>query len=102
MLGRGTIVYEGPRTPTPTRAGCRNLTGIASAPSKRTTLRSTALTCIVRARTWSIQMKDSSGFVYDDLRVIGGNPGNANQDGMDWLGGGDCSRPQRLPPRLGR
>ena len=34
-------------------------------------------------------MKDSTGFVYDDLRVIGGNPGNANQDGMDWLGGGD-------------
>ena len=28
--------------------------------------------------------------VYDDLRVIGGNPGNANQDGMDWLGGGDA------------
>ena len=35
-------------------------------------------------------MKDSTGFVYDDLRVIGGNPGNANQDGMDWLGGGDA------------
>jgi hypothetical protein len=34
-------------------------------------------------------MKDSTGFLYDDLRVIGGNPGNANQDGMDWLGGGD-------------
>ena len=32
---------------------------------------------------------DSTGFVFDDLRVIGGNPGNANQDGMDWLGGGD-------------
>jgi hypothetical protein len=47
------------------------------------------LTCVVRSRTWSIQMKDSGGFVYDDLRVIGGNPGNANQDGMDWLGGGD-------------
>ena len=47
------------------------------------------LTCIVRSRTWSIQMKDSTGFRYDDLRVIGGNPGNANQDGMDWLGGGD-------------
>ena len=47
------------------------------------------LTCIVRSRTWSIQMKDSTGFLYDDLRVIGGNPGNANQDGMDWLGGGD-------------
>ena len=36
-------------------------------------------------------MKDSGGFVYDDLRVIGGNPGNANQDGMDWLGGGDTT-----------
>jgi hypothetical protein len=47
------------------------------------------LTCIVRSRTWSIQMKDSTGFLYDDLRVIGGNPGNANQDGMDWLGGGE-------------
>ena len=35
-------------------------------------------------------MKDTSGFVYNDLRVIGGNPGNANQDGMDWLGGGDA------------
>jgi hypothetical protein len=34
-------------------------------------------------------MKDTSGFLFDDLRVIGGNPGNANQDGMDWLGGGD-------------
>jgi hypothetical protein len=48
------------------------------------------LTCIVRARTWSIQMKDSTAFTFDDLRVIGGNPGNANQDGMDWLGGGDA------------
>jgi hypothetical protein len=47
------------------------------------------LTCIIRARTWSIQMKDSTGFTYDDLRVIGGNPGNANQDGMDWLGSGN-------------
>jgi hypothetical protein len=34
-------------------------------------------------------MKDSNDFTFDDLRVIGGNPGNANQDGMDWLGGGD-------------
>ena len=48
------------------------------------------MTCIVRSRTWSVQMKDTTGFVYDDLRVIGGNPGNANQDGMDWLGGGDA------------
>ena len=35
-------------------------------------------------------MKDSTGFTFNDLRVIGGNPSNANQDGMDWLGGGDA------------
>ena len=66
------------------------------------TFRSTGLTCVIRSRTWSIQMKDSTGFTYDDLRVIGGNPGNANQDGMDWLGGGDAYRPRRVPPRLRR
>ena len=47
------------------------------------------LTCIVRSRTWSIQMKDSTDMVYNDLRVMGGNPGNANQDGMDWIGSSD-------------
>jgi hypothetical protein len=36
-------------------------------------------------------MKDTSGFAYNDLRVIGGNSANANQDGMDWLGGGDTT-----------
>ena len=60
------------------------------------------LTCIVRSRTWSIQMKDSTGFTFDDLRVIGGNPGNANQDGMDWLGGGDTRRAQLVLPRVRR
>ncbi|HEY1895390.1 MAG TPA: PA14 domain-containing protein, partial [Terracidiphilus sp.] len=47
------------------------------------------LTCIVRSRTWSIQMKDSSNIVYNDIRVMGGNPGNANQDGIDWIGSSD-------------
>ena len=36
-----------------------------------------------------IQMKDSTGFIFDDLRVMGGNPGNANQDGIDWIGSCD-------------
>jgi hypothetical protein len=47
------------------------------------------VTCVVRSRTWSVQMKDSSGILFDDLRVMGGNPGNANQDGMDWIGSSD-------------
>jgi hypothetical protein len=47
------------------------------------------ITCVVRSRTWQIQMKDSRQIVYDNLKVIGANAGNANADGMDWLGGGD-------------
>ena len=71
------------------RAGCRSLTGTALAHLSRTTCEIDGVTCIVRARTWSIQMKDTTGFTYDDIRVIGGNPGNANQDGIDWIGSSD-------------
>jgi hypothetical protein len=47
------------------------------------------ITCVVRSRTWQIQMKDSRQIIYDNVKVIGANAGNANADGMDWLGGGD-------------
>ena len=89
ILGRGTIVYEGNQDPT-IDEGWRQLPDwhcVGALEARNIEI--DGLTCIVRARTWSIQMKDSFGFTYDDLRVIGGNPGNANQDGMDWLGGGD-------------
>jgi hypothetical protein len=90
ILGRGTIVYEGSQDPANDEGWMQKPDWhcIGSMESKNVEI--DGLTCIVRARTWSIQMKDSTGFTYDDLRVIGGNPGNANQDGMDWLGGGDA------------
>ena len=47
------------------------------------------ITCVVRSRTWMIQMKDSRFITFDNVKVIGGSDANANQDGMDWLGGGD-------------
>ena len=90
ILGRGTFVYEGSQDPT-SDEGWRQLPDwhcIGAMEARNVEI--DGLTCIVRARTWSIQMKDSTGFLFDDLRVIGGNPGNANQDGMDWLGGGDA------------
>ena len=88
VLGRGTIVYEGSQDPTTDEGWMQKPDWhcIGSLEARNVTI--DGLTCIVRARTWSIQMKDSEGFTFDDLRVIGGNPGNANQDGMDWLGGG--------------
>jgi hypothetical protein len=90
ILGRGTIVYDGPQDPTADEGWMQKPDWHCIGALEARNIEIDGLTCIVRSRTWSIQMKDTSGFVYNDLRVIGGNPGNANQDGMDWLGGGDA------------
>jgi hypothetical protein len=90
VLGRGTIVYEGTQDPTTDEGWMQKPDWHCIGALEARNVEIDGLTCIVRARTWSIQMKDTSGFTYNDLRVIGGNPGNANQDGMDWLGGGDA------------
>jgi len=89
ILGRGTIVYDGPQDPNTDEGWMQKPDWHCIGALEAHNVEVDGLTCVVRSRTWSIQMKDSGGFVYDDLRVVGGNPGNANQDGMDWLGGGD-------------
>jgi len=89
ILGRGTIVYEGSQDPNTDEGWMQKPDWHCIGSMDARNVQIDGLTCIVRARTWSIQMKDSTDFTFDDLRVIGGNPGNANQDGMDWLGGGD-------------
>ncbi|MFP5205153.1 MAG: PA14 domain-containing protein [Acidobacteriota bacterium] len=90
VLGRGTIVYEGSQDPNDDTGWMQKPDWHCIEAFHARHVEIDGLTCLVRARTWSIQMKDSTGFTYDDLRVIGGNPANANQDGMDWLGGGDA------------
>lgn len=90
VMGRGTIVYDGPQDPDADEGWMQKPDWHCIGSMESQKIEIDGLTCVVRSRTWSIQMKDSSGFVYDDLRVMGGNPGNANQDGMDWLGGGDA------------
>jgi hypothetical protein len=89
ILGRGTIVYEGPQDPNADEGWMQKPDWHCIGALEAHNVEIDGLTCIVRSRTWSIQMKDSTGFLFDDLRLIGGNPANANQDGMDWLGGGD-------------
>jgi hypothetical protein len=89
ILGRGTIVYEGSQDPNTDEGWMQKPDWHCIGSVNARNVQIDGLTCIVRARTWSIQMKDSNDFTFDDLRVIGGNPGNANQDGMDWLGGGN-------------
>ena len=89
VLGRGTIVYDGPQDPNGDTGWLHQPDWHCIVADRSQDVEIDGLTCIIRSRTWSIQMKDSTGFRFDDLRVIGGNPRNANQDGMDWLGGGD-------------
>ena len=89
VLGRGTIVYDGPQDPNGDEGWMQKPDWHCIVAMQAKNVQIDGLTCVIRSRTWSIQMKDSTGFVFNDLRVMGGNPGNANQDGMDWLGGGD-------------
>lgn len=86
ILGRGTIIYDGPQDPAADEGWMHKRDWHCLVTDEARDIEVDGLTCIVRSRTWSIQMKDSDGLVFDDLRVIGGNPGNANQDGMDWIG----------------
>jgi hypothetical protein len=86
VLGRGTIVYDGPQDPDTDEGWMEKPDWHCIDSMVAKNVEVDGVTCIIRSRTWSIQMKDSSGFTYDDLRVMGGNPGNANQDGMDWIG----------------
>ena len=89
VLGRGTIVYDGPQDPNGDTGWLQKPDWHCIVADQAHNVEIDGLTCIIRSRTWSIQMKNSTGFRIDDLRVIGGDPSNANQDGMDWLGGGD-------------
>ena len=91
ILGRGTIIYDGPQDPNSDEGWMQKPDWHCIGALEARDVEIDGLTCIVRSRTWSIQMKDTANFAYNDLRVIGGNPGNANQDGMDWLGGGDAT-----------
>jgi hypothetical protein len=89
VVGRGTIVYDGPQDPASDEGWMQKPDWHCIGMLEAHHVEIDGVTCVVRSRTWSVQMKHSTGITFDDLRVIGGNPGNANQDGMDWLGSSD-------------
>jgi len=89
VMGRGTIVYDGPQDPYGDEGWMHKPDWHCIVTDNAHNVEIDGLTCIVRSRTWTIQIKDSDHLVYDDLRDIAGTPGNANQDGMDWIGSTD-------------
>jgi hypothetical protein len=89
ILGRGIVIHDGPQNPT-TDEGWQhrpNWHAITMHNARNIVVR--GITCVVRSRTWMIQLQGSKDLRFEDLKVIGGTQGNANQDGIDWLGCGD-------------
>jgi hypothetical protein len=89
VLGRGTIVYDGPQNPNDDEGWMHKPDWHLIVMDNARNITIEGITGIVRSRTWMIQMRDSHDIQYRNVKIIGGSPSNANQDGMDWLGGGD-------------
>jgi len=91
VLGTGTILYDGPQDPHSDEGWMHKPNWHAIVMDNARNIEIDGITCITRSRSWQIQMKDSRHIGFYNMKVIGGNPNDANQDGMDWLGGGDTT-----------
>jgi hypothetical protein len=91
VFGHGTIIYDGPQNPGTDEGWMHKPDWHCIVMDNARNIEVDGITCIVRSRTWQIQMRDSEHIGYYNIKVIGGNPSDANQDGMDWLGGGDTT-----------
>ncbi len=89
VWGRGTVVYDGPQNPNADEGWMHKPNWHAIVMDHARNIHIEGITLVVRSRTWMIQLLSSRDLLFENIKVIGGCPGNANQDGMDWLGGGD-------------
>jgi hypothetical protein len=90
ILGRGIVVYDGPQNADSDDGWMHRPNWHAIVMDNARNIAVSGIICVVRSRTWMIQMQDSHGIRFDNVKEIGGCPGNANQDGMDFLGSGDA------------
>ena len=91
VLGRGVIVYDGPQTPVDDTGWMHKRDWHAIVMDNARNIEIDGITTVVRSRTWQIQMKDSRHIGFYNVKVLAATPGDANGDGMDWLGGGDTT-----------
>jgi hypothetical protein len=91
VFGRGMIVYDGPQDPAADTGWMQKPGWHCIVMDQAHNIEIEGITCVVRSRTWQIQMRDSRGIGFYNINVIGGHARDANQDGMDWLGGGDTT-----------
>jgi hypothetical protein len=91
VLGTGVIIYDGPQNPHDDEGWMHKENWHVVVMDNAHNIEIDGITCITRSRSWQIQMRDSRDIGFYNIKVIGGNPNDANQDGMDWLGGGDTT-----------
>ncbi|MGA8528492.1 MAG: hypothetical protein WB622_02190 [Acidobacteriaceae bacterium] len=89
--GRGMIIYDGPQSPAGDEGWMQKRAWHCIVMSRAQNVEIDGITCIVRSRTWQVQMRDSRHIGFYNVNIIGGHPRDANQDGIDWLGGGDTT-----------
>jgi hypothetical protein len=89
--GRGMIIYDGPQSPAGDEGWMHKRGWHCIVMDQTSNVEIDGITCVVRSRTWQIQMRDSRMTGFYNVNVIGGFARDANQDGMDWLGGGDTT-----------
>ena len=87
VFGRGVIVYDGPQNPANDDGWMHKKNWHCITMDNAHDVTIEGITCVVRSRTWQIQMKGTQTVRFDNIKVIGANAGNANADGMDWLDG---------------
>jgi hypothetical protein len=91
VQGRGMIIYDGPQSPAGDEGWMQKRAWHCIVMSGAENVEIDGITCIVRSRTWQVQMRDSRHIGFYNVNIIGGHPSDANQDGIDWLGGGDTT-----------
>lgn len=89
--GRGMVIYDGPQDALGDEGWEHVPDWHCIVMDHAQNVEIDGITCIVRSRTWQVQMRDSRGIGFYNVNIIGGEPHDANQDGMDWLGGGDTT-----------
>ena len=91
IFGRGTVIYDGPQDPHTDQGWMHKPNWHCMVMDSAENIEVDGITCITRSRSWQIQMSDSRHIGLYNIKVIGGNLNDANQDGLDWLGGGDTT-----------
>ena len=91
VYGRGMVIYDGPQDALDD-SGWRHVPDWhCMVMDHAMNVEIDGITCITRSRTWQVQMRLSRGIGFYNVNIIGGEAHDANQDGMDWLGGGDAT-----------